>query len=239
MTIGEKIKHFRSKKGITQERIASELHISYQAVSKWERNESLPDVIMIPKLAEILDVSCDALLIEDIVSTTMDIDKILSDIREQNRIEIQIEALERGLEKYPNNERIIVELIQAYSKATDLPNYKEYRNKLVKYAEYILASTSDLQTKYDIIQMLCYVYRDLKEYDKIVKLAMSMPRLEQCREALFYHSMPNEQYRAGMKEYAIKLINTFESILLVLANCENTESLENTCRQLREQIFEY
>lgn len=64
MTIGEKIKYFRTKKGITQKRIASELYISYQAVSKWERNESLPDVTIIPKLAEILDVSCDALLVE-------------------------------------------------------------------------------------------------------------------------------------------------------------------------------
>lgn len=239
MTIGEKIKYFRNKKGITQERIASELYISYQAVSKWERNESLPDVTMIPKLAEILGVSCDALLVEDIVSVTMDIDKILSEVREQKNIELQIEALEETLEKYPNNEEIIIELIQAYSKASDLPKYNEYRDKLVKYAEYVLASTSNLQIKYHITQMLCYVYRDLKEYDKIRKLAASMPRLEQCREALIYHSMRDEEYRVGIKEYAIKLIDTFESISLALANFENTEFLENTCRGLRELTFEY
>ena len=66
-----------------------------------------------------------------------------------------------------------------------------------------------------------------------------MPRLEQCREALIYHSMRDEEYRVGMKEYAIKLIDTFESISLALANFENTEFLENTCRDLRELTFEY
>ena len=51
--------------------------------------------------------------------------------------------------------------------------------------------------------------------------------------------MRDEEYRVGMKEYAIKLIDTFESISLALANFENTEFLENTCRGLRELTFEY
>ena len=40
MTIGERIKHYRLQKQMTQEKLAAELNISFQAISKWERNHS-------------------------------------------------------------------------------------------------------------------------------------------------------------------------------------------------------
>lgn len=40
MNIGEKIRYYRQKKGMTQEKLAAELNLSFQAVSKWERGVS-------------------------------------------------------------------------------------------------------------------------------------------------------------------------------------------------------
>lgn len=40
MTIGERIKDYRLQNQITQEKLAAKLTISFQAVSKWERNTS-------------------------------------------------------------------------------------------------------------------------------------------------------------------------------------------------------
>ena len=40
MNIGEKIRVFRLQQHMTQEKLAAEVHVSYQAVSKWERGES-------------------------------------------------------------------------------------------------------------------------------------------------------------------------------------------------------
>ena len=62
MTIGEKIRYYRLKEGMTQEKLASELNLSFQAISKWERGESLPDVTIVSRLSRTLNVSCDALL---------------------------------------------------------------------------------------------------------------------------------------------------------------------------------
>ena len=44
MTIGERIKALRKKNGLTQEKLAENLGVSYQAVSKWECNVSIPDI---------------------------------------------------------------------------------------------------------------------------------------------------------------------------------------------------
>jgi uncharacterized protein YjbI with pentapeptide repeats len=54
--IGDKITEARKKINISQARLAERLFISAQAVGKWERGESMPDIITFNRLAEILDV---------------------------------------------------------------------------------------------------------------------------------------------------------------------------------------
>lgn len=63
--IGKRITFFRKEKGITQKELADWLHISYQAVSKWESGKSLPTVEMLYAISELLDVTVDALLNEN------------------------------------------------------------------------------------------------------------------------------------------------------------------------------
>lgn len=55
----------RKKAGFTQIELAEKLNYSDKAVSKWERGESLPDVETVKKLADLYDVSVDALLREE------------------------------------------------------------------------------------------------------------------------------------------------------------------------------
>ncbi|MBE6586538.1 MAG: helix-turn-helix domain-containing protein [Ruminococcaceae bacterium] len=62
ITIGEKIKFLRMTKGMTQEKLAERLGISAQAVSKWERSITYPDIVYLPALTKALDTSADALL---------------------------------------------------------------------------------------------------------------------------------------------------------------------------------
>ena len=54
-----KIIELRKKEGLTQDQLAEKLGITYQAVSKWENSQSCPDIMFLPKLAEIFDVSID------------------------------------------------------------------------------------------------------------------------------------------------------------------------------------
>jgi len=51
----------RKELGFTQAEIASKLNVSPQAVSKWENGESLPDVALLPLIAEQLETTIDAL----------------------------------------------------------------------------------------------------------------------------------------------------------------------------------
>lgn len=61
-TIGENIKKLRRAKDITQESLANMLHITPQAVSRWETNITSPDATLLPKLAYIFGCTTDELL---------------------------------------------------------------------------------------------------------------------------------------------------------------------------------
>lgn len=60
--IGQYIKKLRKAKGITQQQLADKLNVSFQAVSKWENDETLPDVALLLDLCNQLDTTADMLL---------------------------------------------------------------------------------------------------------------------------------------------------------------------------------
>ena len=62
MTIGKRIAQLRKEKGFTQEDLAGMMEVSAQAVSKWENDQTCPDIASLPKLAKILGVTVDELL---------------------------------------------------------------------------------------------------------------------------------------------------------------------------------
>ena len=60
--IGANIALQRKQAGLTQASLAEKLNYSDKAVSKWERSESMPDVLTLVQLAELFDISVNALL---------------------------------------------------------------------------------------------------------------------------------------------------------------------------------
>lgn len=60
--VGRHICALRKARGLTQNQLGDKLHISFQAVSKWERGETLPDVNLLPDLAQILSTTVDNIL---------------------------------------------------------------------------------------------------------------------------------------------------------------------------------
>ena len=61
MELGKKIRQLRFKAGLTQEQLAEKLGIGAQAVSKWENAVAMPDISLLPSLAETFGVSIDEL----------------------------------------------------------------------------------------------------------------------------------------------------------------------------------
>lgn len=63
--VGKRIIELRKKYNLTQTELADLMNISFQAVSNWERGNSMPDISKLPELAKIFNVSVDELLGEN------------------------------------------------------------------------------------------------------------------------------------------------------------------------------
>ena len=61
-TLGNRIAELRRAKNITQDEMAEKLNVTAQAVSKWENDISCPDIMLLPKIAQMLSVTVDELL---------------------------------------------------------------------------------------------------------------------------------------------------------------------------------
>jgi transcriptional regulator with XRE-family HTH domain len=97
--LGSNIAAHRKRFGLTQAGLAEKLNFSDKAVSKWERGESIPDVVTLARLAELFDVPMDVLV--------RDKDELPKDIGSVER------AMERAVEKTLKrkaNKRIIQNL---------------------------------------------------------------------------------------------------------------------------------
>ena len=62
MTLGKRISQYRKEVGLTQEALAQAMNVSAQAVSKWENDQTCPDIASLPQLSKILGVTVDELL---------------------------------------------------------------------------------------------------------------------------------------------------------------------------------
>ena len=62
MNMGKAIRENRLRRNLTQERLASCLNVTAQAVSRWESGQGCPDIALLPELSAVLGVTIDELV---------------------------------------------------------------------------------------------------------------------------------------------------------------------------------
>lgn len=89
MTLGEKIQFQRKRRGMTQEELGEIMEVSRQTVTKWEANQSYPEIKKIVKLSYFFNVSTDYLLKDEIE----DFEEHLVQYIVENKDEIKKESI--------------------------------------------------------------------------------------------------------------------------------------------------
>ncbi|WNS78752.1 helix-turn-helix transcriptional regulator [Domibacillus sp. DTU_2020_1001157_1_SI_ALB_TIR_016] len=65
MELGDKLKKLRQENGYSQNDLADKLHVTAQAISKWENNKSIPDITNLVQLSDVYNISLDSLIKPD------------------------------------------------------------------------------------------------------------------------------------------------------------------------------
>ena len=111
MSLGNSLFHARKKCGLSQEEVAERLGVSRQTVSKWETDETLPDIRQSKKMAVLYNLSLDELIDFD-----LDVREIQQAIeRTSEEVEEKIDWTSAWGKKYP--------ILLSYQKEVNTPNY--------------------------------------------------------------------------------------------------------------------
>ena len=103
MTLGEKIQELRRKNAMSQDVLAEKLEISRQAVSKWERDEAIPETDKIIRIAQLFRVSTDYLLMQESEQSTVREEATYQTRAQQNQTvshTINTQRLERFIRRH-------------------------------------------------------------------------------------------------------------------------------------------
>lgn len=109
LKIGENIKRLRKAKNVTQEQVAEVLGISVTAVSKWERCETYPDIMLLFPLAHYFAVTLDELMGYDEEKVQAEIKSVLETYRSLwlTEPEKARSIIERAYREYPNDYEVM------------------------------------------------------------------------------------------------------------------------------------
>lgn len=152
---GENIKRLRKEKNLTQESFANMIGVSFQAVSKWEREECYPDITLLPLIASCFETTIDDLLGADKAKNEKKINDYLA-IYDEMRLKdrtLAYNEFQSAVKEFPNDFRILVRYMDLLVEEKDEP--------FIPNPDYVKISDSEVEKsnnpyKHGLMKNPCY-----------------------------------------------------------------------------------
>ncbi|MBQ8555718.1 MAG: helix-turn-helix transcriptional regulator [Clostridia bacterium] len=122
--IGQTISRLRRERNMTQMQLADEMNVSFQAVSNWERGQSMPDIAKLPALSEFFGVTIDELLGREIPLVKMAAKGKLEEYMAQTPLTVE-EAAEAAPLLQPDQMEHITDRLMGLQHADGMPGDAE------------------------------------------------------------------------------------------------------------------
>lgn len=238
--MGQIIRKLRKDRNLTQEELAEQLNITYQAVSRWENGTGMPDISQIVPLSNVFGVTTDVLLGKD--GTDGD-EEVTMFIREAERKISNkpaagmsrfahrkecCEEVQAMLATYPNNFALlccslahIVFLLWDYmeeqfaDKFTDKEfEMKVWENEGIRQANIVLNHCTDSYLLNIANRWLVSIYRIMKDYVKAEEHARKLTEDREIFLAIVYDYMGRTE--DAMKQYSIGVYDSFHKLTQIL-----------------------
>ncbi len=212
MTIyfSENLKRLRKGRELTQETLADFLGVSFQAVSKWERGESYPDITMLPVIASFFCVSTDSLLGVDKAEQENAIQKHLDEyagLIRKGDFEGAVSVMKTATAQFPGDFRLLVRQMNAIISAenTSDEGALKIRPQVQSIYDGIQGYCSDDDIRMWAKRLLCTLYKSLGNipnsgitFDDMERILKQMPLMRNSRDyiATFLYRSSEKQKEA-------------------------------------------
>lgn len=184
INLAEKLKAKRREHGVTQEKLAQFLNVSFQAVSKWENSTAYPDISLLPDIARFFDITVDELLQAEVI----DDQKLVFQYEQKAEESVRNGGLEEALvmwqeayKKLPNNARVKECLMSAYF---DIDKVK-YQKEIIELGTELYNSQAPSYYKGQAVSQIAGTYAESGCLDAAKQWASKAYYLMHSREMIY------------------------------------------------------
>ncbi|MBQ3527100.1 MAG: helix-turn-helix transcriptional regulator [Clostridia bacterium] len=218
ITFGENVRKLRIDRGLTQERLAEFLGISFQAVSKWERGDTIPDLFMLTTVAAFFDVTTDKLLGIDKRDQEREIQEYIykySTLWQQARYQDVLETMKEAVRCYPAEFSLWVRYLNILlwcgqkSNESALSIKNEAEAVYSRITEHCTVDSIRIWAK----KLMCRYYKTLCNiegsgitYERIFKILDEMPLMQNSRDYLACSFSPSGESKEETCKKAVSEI---------------------------------
>ena len=180
--LSENLRTLRKNADMTQEEVAGALSVSPQTVSKWERQETLPDISLLPSLANLFGVTTDRLLGMDEINaekTRAGIFSTAHELLREGERAAAAEIYEDALKLYPADYGIMSDLAIVLAMASD----EKSLLRAVHLCEKLLNSKAS-KVRHTTAAAYCYLLGKLGRHEEAARAAKELPHQRESREVI-------------------------------------------------------
>lgn len=233
--IGENIKRLRRERKITQDTLASHLGLSCQAVSKWERGDSLPDISTIVPMANFFRVSTDEILGLNVERREADIAQYLADYEEMDArddIDGKYALVKKAYLQYPDDYRIL-KLYTEYLCAdpTVEDGFLSHKLELQRICTNILEGCPDQAIRYHAMDILAQLHYLDNEDDAAIAMLSNFPSVFRTKNQMI-SMLFEEGSEIGLDYSRRALAEALEALLIQIRRVALEDTSFNRIDQL-------
>ena len=211
MKLGEKIRYYRKRQGLTQEQVADRLGVSTPAVNKWENDNSYPDITLLSPLARLLSTDLNTLLSFRENLTTQEIQEITDHagaIFMREGFFAGFEAGEAYLREYPNDTRLALYMGQLYAEYLVLlqrGDRNTYERRILELMEQA-GESEEQNTAEAALSWRMHYYAEHGDYEKAEEVLQQIPDIIVDKENLRLSLECQKGDYEKAEEYCIKFL---------------------------------
>ncbi len=217
LNFGENIRKYRRERDLTQDDLAQAVGVTYQSVSKWERNEGYPDIALLPVIARYFGITVDTLLGNDRTGEIIDgYERESAEYYHTGDMEKNLALWEKAYEEFPEDLRVMQGLMYAINNEGKSPVPMDDAERIVSLGEKILERSTDQHQRENIISYMSYVYSSIGDKEKALYYADMGGSLSSTREKLRLNALEGEDVIRESQIYLASLIYNAASTAMSL-----------------------
>lgn len=242
LSVGKNIKRLRLEKGLTQDEVAVHLGVSFQSVSKWEREDGYPDIEMLPAIANYFGISADELLgiSESIKKEKYDEINEKWAYNNKNGFHPEnVKLMREALRKFPNDALFLVQLSTSLEKLDGTKEEKEkHLRESIAVQEQIIKYCADCEVRGATLYNICFAYKKIGDTYKAIEQAKKLPNLYKARENALVCFLEGEEKNNVAKEALKPLVWVIAHHMTALSETENESEYREKAVRIIDILFD-